>query len=89
MTISEQTAAEEEEAFRKEYNEAHPSEEPLTGQLSEDQKRIVEERANTRFEKELESTYEGVTKKAELLIKLQLPAAFKRRTNTMRSKLIS
>ena len=36
LSISERTAAEAEEAFRKEHNEANPSADPLTGQLSEE-----------------------------------------------------
>lgn len=36
LNISERTAAEEEQAFRDEYNKAHPSDDPLTGQLSEE-----------------------------------------------------
>ena len=68
LSISEKSNADEEEKFRQEYNKAHPSAEPLTGQLSEEQKSIVNERANERFEKEVKESYEEVVKKAELLI---------------------
>ena len=36
LSISEKANAEEEEKFRQEYNKAHPSAEPLTGQLSDE-----------------------------------------------------
>lgn len=77
LTISERTAAEAEEAFRQEYNTAHPSADPLTGQLSQEQKSVVEDKSNLKFDEELKKTYEGVVAKARSLIKLQLPAAFK------------
>lgn len=77
LNISERTVVEAEEAFRKEYNESNPSADPLTGQLSDEQKRTVEERSNVKFEDELKSTYAGVVKKAELLIKLQVPTSYK------------
>ena len=77
LNISERTAVEAEEAYRKEVNDANPSAEPLTGSLSDEQKRIVEERSNTKFDEDLKTTYDGVVQKAYLLIKLQVPSAYK------------
>ena len=80
LSISERTAAEAEEAFRKEFNEANPSSDPLTGQLNAEQKQIVDERGTAKFEEELKSTYAQVVKKAELLLKLQVPDVYKTAT---------
>ena len=77
LSISERTAKEADEAYRQEVNEANPSAEPLTGAFNEEQKAIVEERANTKFDEELKKTYAEVVQKAEALIKLQIPASYK------------
>ena len=60
LSISERTAKEADEAYRQEVNEANPSAEPLTGAFTEEQKAIVEERANTKFDEELNKTYAEV-----------------------------
>ena len=77
LTLSEAINAEVDHDFRNEVNSANPSAEPLTGMLSDEQKRTVEERSNAKFDVDLKKAYAGVVAKAEQLIKLQVPAAYK------------
>jgi len=57
LETSEAAQKEAESALRTAWNEAHPSEEPLTGELTEVQKREVEEAANAKFEAKVKDTY--------------------------------
>lgn len=77
LSIGDRTAKEAEEAFRQEWNEAHPSEEPLTGPLNDEQKQKVEEKSSAKFTEDLNKAYSSVVKKAEILITLQVPNSFK------------
>ena len=70
LQTSERTQQEAELAYREAWNKAHPSENPLSGQLSDDQKREVEEQADEKFGQELKKTYNEVVQKAKSIIKL-------------------
>ena len=53
LTISENIRKQTEEAVRNEINEANPSAEPFTGPFNEEQKQIIEEKSNAKFDLEL------------------------------------
>ena len=91
LTISERLAQEVDQAYRTEVNEANPSADPLTGPLNDEQKQIVEDRVYAKFDEEIKKTYEGVVSKAEVLLKLQVPDAYKekKRGNKMMSAMRS
>ena len=45
----------------------------------------MEASANAKFEQEIKKTYEGVVEKARSLLRLQVPAQYKRSNKTMES----
>ena len=77
LNLSERVKADVERKFRKEITQANPSQEPFTGQFSEEQKAKVEERFDEQFDREVKAKYDEVAKKASFLVKLSIPQVFK------------
>ena len=77
LNLSERVKADVERKFRKEITQANPSQEPFTGQFSDEQKAKVEERFDEQFDREVKAKYDEVTKKASFLVKLAIPQVFK------------
>lgn len=84
LTISERTAADAEQAFRDSWNEANPSQDPITGMLSAEQRAEVDKKAFAAFEEQLDKTYADVVEKAKLLLILQVPEAYKKNRSVNR-----
>ena len=68
LQISEKIEKEEDTKYRDEYAEAHPSEDRLTGTLSDEHRDKVQERVDTRFEAETSKEFTQVKEKAKTLI---------------------
>ena len=88
LDISERIAKEVEQAFRDEINEANPSAEPFTAPLSDEQKATVEDKTTTKFDQEVQKTYDGVVQKANSLVRLAVPSQYKR-SNPLMARMVS
>ena len=54
LQISEKIEKEEDEKYRKDYADANPSADALTGQLTDEHKDKVQEKVDARFDVEVE-----------------------------------
>jgi hypothetical protein len=73
LTTSERVQQETDKKFRETWEKAHPSEDPLSGQLSEEQKQEVESQFESKYPEEIKKVYDEVVNKASLLITMKLP----------------
>ena len=86
LNTSERIEKEEDQKFRDEYAEAHPSEDALTGALSQEQKDKVQERVDARFDKECDEAFSNVIEKAKILVKLSIPEVLVDRARIARQR---
>ena len=82
LQISEKIEKEEDEKYRKDYADANPSADALTGQLTDEHKDKVQEKVDARFDVEVEEAFEDVSKKAKVMLMMKVPEVLKDRTKT-------
>lgn len=88
LTTSERIEKEEDRKFRDEYAEAHPSEDALSGPLSDEQKEKVQEKVDARFDQECDEAFSNIVEKAKILIKLSIPEVLVERARIARQRTI-
>jgi hypothetical protein len=88
LTTSERIEKEEDRKFREEYAEAHPSEDALSGPLSDEHKDKVQAKVDARFDQECEEAFSNVIEKAKILVKLSIPEVLVERARIQRQRTI-
>ena len=75
LALSEKIKEEVETKFRLELSEANPDE-PFTGDFSDEHREQIEKRIAEKYDVQLIEAYDESVKKAQFLLKLNIPKSF-------------